>query len=179
MAKRTQVQGPNVRSQQLNVNAPIVDTYYRTEVAENKYAELSNFLSKVVPQANELLLKKDNERIKREVEMLGEIAITNLDGKTYKEVVKELGLRDNQASFVQFNQRIGQEEGTEAARQAQAWWGENQQRFYESADRTAFESEREALQQELFPSADRGLGYASSYNTKLQGVMSTLSLIHI
>ena len=174
MAKRTQVQGPNVRSQQLNVNAPIVDTYYRTEVAENKYAELSNFLSKVVPQANELLLKKDNERIKREVEMLGEIAITNLDGKTYKEVVKELGLRDNQASFVQFNQRIGQEEGTEAARQAQAWWGENQQRFYESADRTAFESEREALQQELFPSADRGLGYASSYNTKLQGVMSTI-----
>tara|TARA_R100000951_G_scaffold66521_1_gene56250 strand:- start:179 stop:1870 length:1692 start_codon:yes stop_codon:yes gene_type:complete len=174
MAKRIQVQGPNVRGQQIRVNAPIVDTYFKPEQETNKYAELSKFLNEVVPEVNELMLKKDNERIEREVEMLGEIAISNLDNKTYKEVVKELGLRDSQASFVQFNQRIGQEEGKEAARQAQAWWGENQQRFYESQDKTTFESEREALQQKLFPAGDRGLGYASSYNTKLQGVMSTI-----
>lgn len=174
MAKRLQVQGPNVRGQQINANVPIVDTYYRPQEGENKYAELSKFLSEVVPEANKLMVQKDNERIEREVEMLGEIAISNLDGKTYQAVVEEMGLRDSQASYVQFNQRIGTQEGKDAARKAQAWWGENQQRFYESMDRTTFENEREALQLELFPANGKGLGYASSYNQALQGVMATI-----
>ena len=174
MAKRLQVQGPNVRGQQINANVPIVDTYYRSQEGENKYAELSKFLSEVVPEANKLMVQKDNERIEREVEMLGEIAISNLDGKTYQAVVEEMGLRDSQASYVQFNQRIGTQEGKDAARKAQAWWGENQQRFYESMDRTTFENEREALQLELFPANGKGLGYASSYNQALQGVMATI-----
>jgi polyhydroxyalkanoate synthesis regulator phasin len=120
------------------------------------------------------MVQKDNDRIEREVEMLGEIAISNLDGKTYQAVVEEMGLRDSQASYVQFNQRIGTQEGKDAAREAQAWWGANQQRFYESMDRTTFENEREALQLELFPANGKGLGYASSYNQALQGVMATI-----
>ena len=174
MAKRLQVQGPNVRGQQINADVPIVDTYHRSQKGENEYAELSDFLNKVVPEVNALMVKKDNERIEREVEMLGEIAISNLDGKTYQAVVEEMGLRDSQASYVQFNQRMGTHEGKEAARKAQAWWGKNQQRFYESMDRTTFENEREALQLELFPANGKGLGYASAYNQALQGVMATI-----
>lgn len=174
MAKRLQVQGPNVRGQQINADVPIVDTYYRSQKGENEYAELSDFLNKVVPEVNALMVKKDNERIEREVEMLGEIAISNLDGKTYQAVVEEMGLRDSQASYVQFNQRMGTHEGKEAARKAQAWWGKNQQRFYESMDKTTFENEREALQLELFPATGKGLGYASAYNQALQGIMATI-----
>ena len=58
MAKRIQVQGPNVRSQQIQVNAPIVDTYFKPEQEANKYAELSNFLNKVVPEVTRLSVDK-------------------------------------------------------------------------------------------------------------------------
>ena len=174
MAKRLQTQGPNVRDTKVQVVAPIVDTYYKPDQKGNEYTQLSNFLNEVVPEINRLSVDKDNERIEREVEMLGEIAISNLDGKTYQEVVNELGLRDSHASHVAFNSRLGTEAGKNAAQQVQSWWAENQRRFYEAEDKTLFETEREALQQELFPKGQNGLGYASAYNKTVQGTFATV-----
>lgn len=174
MANRLQTQGPNVRDTKVQVVAPIVDTYFKPDQKGNEYTQLSNFLNEVVPEITKLAVDKDNERIEREVEMLGEIAISNLDGKTYQEVVKELGLRDSHASHVAFNSRLGTEAGKNAAQIVQSWWAENQRRFYEAEDKTLFETEREALQQELFPKGQNGLGYASAYNKTVQGTFATV-----
>ena len=164
MAKRLQVQGPNVRGQQINADVPIVDTYYRPQKGENKYAELSNFLSKVVPEVTSLMVKKDEERIKKDIDLIGEMAYSQKDFDVYEEFIKEKGIRDSHATYTAFNARRGHEFGKQAKIALDQLYTDNWARWSSQPDTSVMLSEVEKHLQDNFPQGmEDQTGFLSSY----------------
>jgi len=179
MAKRIQVQGPNVRSQQLNVNAPIVDTYYRTEAAENKYAELSNFLSKVVPQVTKLAVDKQTKQIKQDIDLIGEMSYSQKDWGVFEEFIKEKGITNTHATYTAYNARKGMEDGKLAKIGLDKYYQENSARWMSQPDSTLMKTDVNNWLQENFPQGrEAETGYLTEYTKIVQNHNNHLDQNH-
>ena len=169
MAKRIQVQGPNVRTLQTKVNAPIVDTYFRPEQEANKYAELSTFLNKVVPQATQLALDVRTKKIKKDVDLLGEISYSQKDWGVFEEFIKEKGITNSHATYTAFNARKGMEDGKSAKESLNKFYLDNSAEWMSQPDSTMQKEAVNNWLQENFPQGKEAeTGYLSEYTKVLQ-----------
>lgn len=179
MAKRIQVQGPNVRSQQIQVNAPIVDTYFKPEQEANKYAELSNFLNKVVPEVTRLAVDKQNKQVKKDIDLIGEMSYSQKDWGVFEEFIKEKGITNTHATYTAYNARKGMEDGKLAKAGLDKYYQENSARWMSQPDSTLMKTEVNNWLQENFPQGKEAeTGYLTEYTKVLQNHNNHLDQNH-
>lgn len=179
MAKRIQVQGPNVRSQQIQVNAPIVDTYFKPEQEANKYAELSNFLNKVVPEVTRLAVDKQTKQIKKDIDLIGEMSYSQKDWGVFEEFIKEKGITNTHATYTAYNARRGMEDGKLAKVGLDKYYQENSARWMSQPDSTLMKTEVNNWLQENFPQGrEAETGYLTEYTKVLQNHNNHLDQNH-
>lgn len=179
MAKRIQVQGPNVRSQQIQVNAPIVDTYFKPEQEANKYAELSNFLNKVVPEVTRLAVDKQTKQIKKDIDLIGEMSYSQKDWGVFEEFIKEKGITNTHATYTAYNARRGMEDGKLAKAGLDKYYQENSARWLSQPDSTLMKTEVNNWLQANFPQGKEAeTGYLTEYTKVLQNHNNHLDQNH-
>ena len=176
---RIQVQGPNVRGQQIRVNAPIVDTYFKPEQKPNKYAELSAFLNKVVPEVTRLAVDKQTKQIKKDIDLIGEMSYSQKDWGVFEEFIKEKGITNTHATYTAYNARKGMEDGKLAKVGLDKYYQENSARWMSQPDSTLMKTEVNNWLQENFPQGrEAETGYLTEYTKVLQNHNNHLDQNH-
>lgn len=176
---RIPVQGPNVRGQQIRVNAPIVDTYFKPEQEANKYAELSNFLSKVVPEVTQLAVDKQTKQVKKDIDLIGEMSYSQKDWGVFEEFIKEKGIINTHSTYTAYNARKGMEDGKLAKAGLDKYYQENSARWMSQPDSTLMKTEVNNWLQENFPQGrEAETGYLTEYTKILQNHNNHLDQNH-
>ena len=176
MAKRLQVQGPRLRSEQTKVIAPMVDTYYREaplDPTQLKAVKLAEFVSDVVDKGSSLAKdvkdKKENDAVLK----LADYSWTIGDKKTFDEVADELGIIKTDKVARAYHTMRGERQGQVIANEIQEFLGKNKSRYLDSADSELMQTELTAKMNELLEAASVGeegsFGFGKALSEKVQG----------
>lgn len=159
MAKRLQVQGPNLRSKQTKVIAPMVDTYYREEKLDPtqlKAVRLAEFVSDITAQGQDLAVKMDKEKTEKGLMELADYAWSEGDKVTFDAVADELGIVKNEKTFYAFNQLKGDRQGQVIANQLQDFYVKNKAKFMDNPDSSFMQTEMQNHLNFLTEAAGKG-----------------------
>ena len=176
MAKRLQVQGPRVRSEQTKVIAPMVDTYYREEALDPtqlKAVKLAEFVTDITAKGQDLAVKIDKDKTEKGLQQLADYAWTQGDKVTFDEVVKELGIVNNDKTFYAFNQAKGDRQGQAVANELQSFMASNRAKYLDHPDSSLMESEMQEKMTTLIAAASKdeegSFGFSQSLMARVQG----------
>ena len=176
MAKRLQVQGPRLRSEQTKVIAPMVDTYYREEQLDPtqlKAVKLAEFVSDVVDKGSKLAKDVRTKKEEDAVLKLADYSWTIGDKKTFDEVADELGIIKSDKVARAYHGMRGERQGQVIANEIQEFLGKNKSRYLDSADSELMQTELTAKMNELLEAASVGeegsFGFGKALSEKVQG----------
>lgn len=182
MAKRLQVQGPLVRSEQTKVIAPMVDTYYREEALDPtqlKAVRLAEFVSDITAKGQDLAVKIDKEKTDKGLMELADYAWGKGDKVTFDAVADELGIVKNDKTFYAFNQLKGDRQGQALANKLQDFYINNKARFMDNPDSTLMQKEIQDHLKGLIEGAVKGeegsFGFKAALIGRVQGRSNQLS----
>lgn len=176
MAKRLQVQGPKLRSEQTKVIAPMVDTYYREaplDPTQLKAVKLAEFVSDVVDKGTSLAKDVRNKKEEDAVLALADYSWTIGDKETFDEVADELGIIKTDKVARAFHGMRGERQGQVIANQIQEFLAKNKSRYMDSADSTLMQTELSAEMNRLMQAASEGeegsFGFGKALSERVQG----------
>jgi hypothetical protein len=159
MAKRLQVQGPRLRSEQTKVIAPMVDTYYRQEPLDPtqlKAVKLAEFVTDITAKGQDLAVQIDKERTEKGLKELADYAWNEGDKVTFDAVADELGIIKNDATFYAFNQLKGDRQGQIVANKLQDFYVNNKAKFMDHPDSSYMQTAMQDHLNELTEAAGKG-----------------------
>lgn len=182
MAKRLQVQGPRLRSEQTKVIAPMVDTYYRQEPLDPtqlKAVKLAEFVTDITAKGQDLAVKMDKEKTEKGLMELADYAWNEGDKVTFDAVADELGIIKNDATFYAFNQAKGDRQGQVVANKLQDFYVNNKAKFMDHPDSSYMQTAMQDHLNELTEAAGKGeegsFGFKAALTKRVQGRSNQLS----
>ena len=182
MAKRLQVQGPQLRSQQTRVIAPMVDTYFREQPLDPTQLEavkLADFVTEVVNKGSDLALNVKKKKTEDALLALADYSLSQGDTKTFEEVADELGIVKNDETAYAFHTMRGEREGQVIANKLQQWQSDNFSTLMDAPNLEEYykliQEEHDKLVQASIDSEKGSFGFGAAVTKATQGRLNQIT----